>query len=167
MHRGLFGKTLSILCLSLALLGTPQMAMAQEQLEVADARVVYNFGQQITFQAKILAAGEITQASVLFRQAEEGITHMETLALEPDGSAHFTYDSSLNLFAPFSTIAFWFQAAFQDGSTRTSPTFYFRYDDNRFPWQQLSEGNLNLHWYDGDAAFGRAALDAAHAGVNS
>jgi hypothetical protein len=45
--------------------------------------------------------------------------------------------------------------------------FNFRYDDNRFPWQQLSGDGLVVHWYDGDAAFGQSALDAGREGLGS
>jgi hypothetical protein len=64
-------------------------------------------------------------------------------------------------------VLFWFQVVLADGSTLTSPSFDFRYDDNRFAWQQASDGPLTVHWYAGDAAFGQAALDAARNGTRA
>lgn len=165
MYRRPHWRILIPACLAILSLALPPRAAAQEPLLVEEAGITYTFGEQITFKGRFPAAAQIVEASVLFRQAGEEVTRVETLAMEPDGSAHFTYDASLNVLAPFSTVMFWFQAAFADGSTRTSSNYSFRYADNRFPWQQISEAGLTLHWYDGDAAFGRAALDAARAGV--
>jgi hypothetical protein len=39
--------------------------------------------------------------------------------------------------------------------------------DDGFDWQTLESGALNVHWYDGDASFGNAALQAAQAGLES
>ena len=42
-----------------------------------------------------------------------------------------------------------------------------RYEDDGFSWQTLESGALRVHWYQGDAAFGQAALEAAQAGLAS
>jgi hypothetical protein len=47
----------------------------------------------------------------------------------------------------------------------TSPAT--RRTDNQFNWQTLESGMLKVHWYQGDANFGQAALDAAQAGLDS
>jgi hypothetical protein len=156
----------SLLAVSL-LLGLAQSVQAQGGFAVEDVKVVYNFGEQITFQVRLPSAAGVTQASVLFRESAEEVTRIEALTLEEDGAAHFTYDARLNVLPPFSTIVFWFQAVLANGATETSPVFYFRYEDNRFPWQQLSDGGLSVHWYDGDHAFGQAALDSARAGLSA
>jgi hypothetical protein len=36
-----------------------------------------------------------------------------------------------------------------------------------FNWQTLESGMLKVHWYEGDAIFGQAALEAAQAGLES
>lgn len=164
----LLRNCLGALCVLLtAMIMAPRPAAAQEPLLVDDPNVVYVFGEQITFQGRFPEAAQIAQASVLFRQADEEFTRVDSLRIEPDGSAHFSYDASLNMFAPFSTVMFWFQAAFTDGSTRSSPAYSFRYDDNRFPWQELWDADLAVHWYDGDTAFGQAALDAARVSLGA
>ncbi len=147
--------------------GSPRQVRAQEDLTVSDVNVVYNFGEQITFQARLQTSVPVTQASLVFRESKEQVTRVEPLTLNPDGTASFRYDAAQNVITPFSIIVFWFQAALADGSSHTSPVYYFRYDDNRFPWQQISEDNIAVHWYDGDQAFGQAALDAARTGLNA
>ena len=38
--------------------------------------------------------------------------------------------------------------------------------DEGFPWQTLESGMLKVHWYQGDADFGQAALESAQAGLD-
>ena len=149
------------------LLGRPQQAEAQGGIEVSDVQVVYNFGEQITFQARIQSSIGITQASVLFRETNEQATRVEPLVLDQNGAGSFQYNAAQNILPPFSTIVFWFQATLADGSTQTSSIYDFRYNDNRFPWRDSTRNLITVHWYDGDDAFGQAALDSAQAGLSA
>ena len=162
-----FWLLLVLAVMAASLLGWPQQAKAQENLAVSDVGIIYNFGDQITFQARLQSSVPIAQASLLFRESKEQVTRVEPLTLNSDGTASFRYDAAQNVLTPFSTIVFWFQAALSDGTSHTSSVYYFRYDDNRFPWQQISADNITIHWYDGDHAFGQAALDTAHAGLDA
>jgi hypothetical protein len=153
--------------MAVLLLGLPRQVGAQSGFEVNNVQVVYNFGEQITFQARIQSTVSIAQASVLFREMDEQVTRVEPLTVAPDGTVNFQYNAAQNILQPFSTIVFWFQVTFTDGNTATSPVYNFRYDDNRFPWRQSTRGQITLHWYDGDDSFGQAALDSAYAGLNA
>ena len=42
-----------------------------------------------------------------------------------------------------------------------------RHTDDSFNWQTLESGMLKVHWYEGDALFGQAGLEAAQAGLES
>jgi hypothetical protein len=156
-----------IIMLVVLLPGSPMQAGAQGGFEVSDVQVIYNFGEQITFQAHIQSPVGISQAFVLFREENESITRVEPLALAPDGSASFQYNAAQNIIPPFSIVIFWFQITFVDGETATSSVYNFRYDDNRFDWRQSAQGPITVHWYEGDDAFGQAALDSANASLGS
>jgi len=150
-----------LMVLSIPLSGS----QAQGGITVENATVAVNFGQSITFSAKIKSPLPIKQASLLFRGVHEEVTRVETVQVAEDGSVSFTYDASLNVFPPFSSIVFWFQATLSDDKTYTSSPITFPYYDNRFPWRETTKGNVTVHWYAGDDAFGAAALDAAGAGL--
>jgi hypothetical protein len=142
-----------------------KQVQAQGGIEVENAAATVNFGHTITFSAKIKSQIPIKQVSVLFRGVNEEKTRVESAQVAEDGSVSFTYDASLNMFPPFSSIVYWFQATLSDDKTYTSEPITFQYDDNRFPWRDTAKSNITIHWYAGDDAFGAAALDAAGAGV--
>ena len=141
------------------------MSQAQGGIDVENATVAVSFGQSITFMAKIKSSIPIQQASLIFRGVNETVTRVETVQVAEDGSVSFTYDASQNVFPPFSPIVFWFQATLSDGQTYTSAPITFLYNDNRFPWREMAQGNVTVHWYAGDDAFGATALNAAGVGI--
>jgi hypothetical protein len=138
---------------------------AQGEIAVEGATVAVSFGQSITFKAKIKSSLPIKQASLLFRGVNETVTRVETVQVAEDGSVSFTYDASLNMFPPFSQIVFWFQVTLEDDKTYTSAPITSPYNDNRFPWREMTRSNVTVYWYAGDDAFGASALDAAAQGM--
>ncbi len=162
LHRLVFRSGTILLMLVLMPLSRAQ---AQGGIEVQNAAVAVSFGQSITFSARIKSPLAIQQVSLLFRGVNEMVTRVETVQVAEDGSVSFTYDASLNVFPPFSEIVFWFQATLADQQTYTSTPITFFYNDNRFPWREMTQNNVTVHWYAGDDAFGAAALDSAGAGM--
>ena len=61
----------------------------------------------------------------------------------------------------------WWQWVVTDtgGNQTTSPRSNIIWLDTIHPWQSLSGGNINLHWYDGDQAFGKTLHDTAAAAL--
>lgn len=156
-----------VMILSMVISAPLSTGQPQEQggIEVENATVVVDFGNTITFTAKIKSSIPIKQVSLLFRGVDEDVTRVETVQVAEDGTVSFTYDASQNLFPPFSSIVFWFQATLADDQTYTSAPITFPYNDNRFPWREMTRGSVTVHWYAGDDAFGAAALDSASKGM--
>ncbi len=142
-------------------------ARAQGGIVVEHATVAVDFGKTITFQAQITAPIGIQQVSLIFRGVNEEVTRVEPVQLAADGWVSFTYDASLNVFPPFGSIVFWFQATLADNQTYTSAPITFSYNDNRFPWREIKRDNLTVHWYAGEDSFGATALDAASSGIRA
>ena len=149
--------------------GFTRPPQVQGGFDVINPGVSYNFGQQITFTAQLVSTSgsPITQATISFRDVNEQNTRVEPLIVSPDGSTSFQYNASQNVLPPFATIVFSYQVTFANGQTSTSAAYYFRYDDNRFTWKSVADGGVTVHWYNGDDAFGRAALDAARVSLQN
>lgn len=163
--RKLVLRIVTILLMVVSVSLNTQQAHGQEGIVVEDAKVAIDFGQTITFTAKIKSQIPIKQVSLLFRGVNEEVTRVETVTVAEDGSVSFVYDASLNIFPPFSWIVFWYQATLADDQTYTSVPITFPYNDDRFPWRGLSQANVTVYWYAGDDSFGASALDAAGAGM--
>jgi hypothetical protein len=158
-------KSILFFLLALISFGFAGMPQAQSGFNVTNVNISYNFGQQITFLAQLTSSVRIQQAFLSFREATDQNTRVVPLSLNADGSTTYQYDASQHLISPFATIEFSYQATLTNNQSVTTGPFYFRYEDNRFAWKQLSDGSVAVHWYNGDNVFGQAALDAARGGL--
>ncbi len=151
--------------LALISVGFTNMPQAQSGLNATNVNISYNFGQQITFLARLTSDTPIQQAFISFREVTDQNTRVVPLTLGADGSTAYQYDASQHLIPPFAVIEFSYQATLTNNQSVSTGPFYFRYDDNRFAWKELNDESVIVHWYNGDDAFGQAALDAARAGL--
>ncbi len=146
------------------LMGTNQVR-AQAGIELLNARASHHFGADITFEAQIQSSIQIQEVNLLFRETREETTRVEKLERDANGNVRFQFDASQKIFPPFSWIEFWYQVTLTDGSAYASDPISYFYSDNRFTWRENKEGPVTIHWYDGDDAFARNALDVAGSGL--
>jgi len=142
-------------------------AQAQSGIALENVEASVRFGEQITFTATIKSAIPIQSVSILISDQSQNITHMEALTMQADGHTEFHFDTRQAVLRPFSQVSWNYQFTFPDGSTTQSESFSVRYADNRFNWQTLESGALQVNWYQRESSFGQAALDAAQAGLDS
>jgi hypothetical protein len=142
-------------------LGLPQQARAQSGIEVSDVGVFDDFGQQITFQARLKSQIPIVSAALVFSDNFDEIVRRFPVDIGEDGVVTYRFDVTQNVLRPFTTISFWFEVTLQNGQTLRSDNYRVQYVDDRFTWQQQVDGMLRVHWYEGDAVFGDALLDVS------
>jgi len=149
------------------LLGSPQQARAQSGIDVSDVGVFDEFGQYVTFEARIQSPTPITSVALVFNDNFDESVRRFPANVGNDGVVTYRYDVTQNVLRPFVTISFWFEVTLQNGQTLRSENYRVQYMDDRFTWQQQIDGNLRVHWYEGDAAFGDALLDVSRRGLNA
>lgn len=156
-----------MLVMAALLLGLPQQARAQSGIEETDVGVFDDFGQHVTFEARIQSPVPIIDAYVVFSDNFDDALRRFPMELGEDGIVTYRYDVVQNVLRPFVTITFWFEVTLQDGKTYESPIYHVQYMDDRFTWNQRTDGQLRVHWYEGDAAFGDALMGAANRSLNT
>ena len=134
-------------------------------LPVNNLGVTYNFGLNIIFQAQLVLPSPKTEAYLFFRADGEDATHILPIQLDDQGNSFLRYDMTDGMVRPFSIVRYHYRVKLTTGEEVSSDEFTFRYEDNRFAWQMLSDNNLTVHWYNGDLSFGQAALDVARRGI--
>ncbi len=154
-------KKPTVFILLLIILFSALPAGAQASIEVTNPRVSYIFGESVTFTLQVNDPARITDSIIFFRAEGEQNTRVERATLNPDGSIVYTHNIASAPLRPFATVTFWVRLTLNDNTVYESGQFFFSYNDNRFNWQSLSGDNLNIHWVEGDAAFGQQAQDTA------
>ena len=163
-HKG-WRQRLTVLLLGLGILfGGGSPAYAQSGVVFDSVRVGHEFGEEIRFRVQVESPDPIKEVFVLFRDVREENTRVYAMSLE--GEEYFyRYDASDNFLHPFAELSLSFLVRLENGEEFESKKYSYAYTDNRFGWQTREDGNLRVHWSDGDESFGQAALDAARNGV--
>jgi hypothetical protein len=144
---------------------TPARAQTPPTLTVSDIKYSYQFGKFLFFQARLHLPSPAKETTLLFHAEGESTTRTATIEVFSEGNTSYQYDMSQGAVRPFAKILYQYRVALVSGEELISEEFSFIYDDNRFPWQMLSQENVNIHWYAGDQTFGQDAMDIALRGM--
>lgn len=117
----------------------------QQEIVIANINTEYVFNQALTIQADVNLAQPVEKAQ-LNLQTEAGEINQVEFAQSSASQIQLQIDlTQLNL-PPFSRVYYWFVFLFQDGSSYTSPSYWFDYSDNRFQWESTTSKWFNIFW---------------------
>jgi len=153
--------------IAVLLLGLPRQAWAQSGIDVTDAGMTVEFGQQVTFQARVQSPVPIVSGTIVFKDNFDELPRRFPVEIGENGVIAYRYDVAQNVLRPFTTITYWFDITLSNGQAFRSPNFEEQYIDNRFVWQQRTNEQLHVYWYEGDEAFGDALLDVGRRSLNA
>lgn len=157
---------LGIVLCCLALATSLYEVQAQSSVTVVEHRETVIFGDSIRFWARLESDAPIERVEVFYR-SKGALQTLRGEAVFEQSEASFVHyvRSNPGEIPVFSTVEYRYRITFQNGDSIVTDTFEFKYLDNRFQWQMLSDPPFQAFWVEGDAAFGQAVLDAARAGL--
>lgn len=158
---------LTFILIALPKLHSSRPVHAQSSIELENVQAAVHFGERIVFIATVTPSVAIQDVSIVISDESQGITHVEPVTIQEDGHTEFHFDVMENALPPFTTVQWHYRFTFQDGSTAQSEIFSVRYMDNRFDWQTMEAEGLQVSWYEADASFGQAGLNAAREGLEA
>ena len=159
------GYSIVLILITLYICYPPDRGTAQ--IEINEPSFDYLFGDQITFTTTISSTSPIQKAAIYIQSEGSSATHTGALGLDSTGKATYTLDLEQNPIRPFSTVDYWIELSYQDGTIVSSPHFSMIFEDNRYSWQIRESLPFIVHWYQGDLSFGQSIADVALAGLES
>jgi hypothetical protein len=157
-----------IFVLLLVLLGSLVMPVdVQSTVQVISDAASLTFPNSIDFTAEFKSGSNIT--SVVLEYGVNQLTcgtvqakAFPTITPSSDVKASWSWDMLQSGSLPPGAKVWWFwQVTDSSGTQFTSPTKTTLWLDSVHPWQVLTGGNINLHYYNGDANFAQQLHDAA------
>lgn len=116
--------------------------------------------KRLTFGETVHSATEPVRIELLTTSPGiEGTTVQEALFGRSDVAAFKATVSSTGHVTPNTIFDYRFRVILPDGSQALGPQARVVETDDRFSWHTLNGPVVHLHWYDGDQAFARRALD--------
>jgi hypothetical protein len=160
-----FSLVFVLLLLILLTLAIP--ASAQSAITIVSDAASITFPDSLIFNAEFKAGSNIT--AVVLEYGVDQLTcgtvqakAFPAVTPAPDLKVTWTWDMRQSGSLPPGATVWWFwQVTDSGGDKFTSPKQTVLWLDNAHPWQSISGGNINLHYYNGDASFGQQLHDAA------
>jgi len=78
-----------------------------------------------------------------------------------DVSATWSWDMRKGILPPGARVTYWWVIEDSAGNRLTTPKQKVTFDDTRYKWQQVSDQNINIYWYQGSRTFAGDLLKAA------
>jgi hypothetical protein len=130
---------------------------------------VATFGTGVSFSQPVTAPG-VTATAVDLLVRRPGSPRLDVY--EAGGRAdigtqtlHFDLAEATHHIYPNTRLTAQWRIRERTGTVALGPAVSVTYTDTRFAWQTASGSLVRVHWYVGDAAFGRRALAIAEAGI--
>ena len=149
---------LVVLGLLLALAG-PGPARAQGGLRITDSLVGATFPLGISFLLSAESDSEISDIRLHYRVERSSfvdVTSEVFVEFLPAASVEVGWDWDMRRtggLPPGAGISYWWTVTDANGERVVSEPVTFQFDDLRFAWRSLAEGNVTLYWYQGDSSF--------------
>jgi hypothetical protein len=159
-----------VLVLFLTLLSSlPASAAAQSQGQIAvtNSSAVMDFPLALNFSARVSSQADIAEIRLRYtvdQMSFASVTSEAFIKFTPSSAVKAAYTLDMRKVGglpPGTNLNFWWQVKDASGAELETQPAGYQIKDNRYSWQNLSEGKISLFWYKGDAAFARALMSTA------
>jgi len=149
------------------------LTISTNPISVTSRTYSEHFPDYIDLKASVTdTAGSINQANIVLTFSAGGESETHSVPLSKTGNAFFVVswreDTSHGHFIP-PGVQVYYQWEFWDNAnnTFTDAQHQFTTIDTRFNWQHLTQGMLQVNWYNRGQDFGQFVLEKASASIQS
>jgi len=155
-----------VVCLFLVLL-SPGLAQAEGELTILDSSAQVEFPSRLSFN--LSAESDVDITDIRLRYTVERVSFAEVVSEvyvefvhAPAVDIEWAFDlKKVGGLPPGSVIDYWWVVKDARGDeVETAPT-QLQFDDNRYSWRSLSEGEITIYWYGEDESFAEELMVAA------
>ncbi len=144
------------------------LAASGGQVSWGTATATASFGKSIAFVQPLRLAATPKRAEILITYPRSDgpfvVDHTPDAAGSPAELRH-EIDTGASSLQPNTVLSAQWRLTWADGTTSVGPSVSVTYADDRFRWQTEAGQLVRIHWYEGDAAFGKRALTIAEDGI--
>jgi len=140
---------------------------AQTEIDIPGTLATVSFPYSIDFNLAIESSVKITDVRLHYTVEREDfakVTSEVIIDIAPGTrvSAGWTLDMEKTGGMPSGTVIdYWWTIADAAGNSYKTTKQQVSFDDDRYNWQNLTEGNISLYWYYGSKSFAQELMTAA------
>jgi hypothetical protein len=165
---GYLAVFLVILLSALTLAGlNPASAQTPGQITVSNISAQMNFPLTLKFSSQIRSNVNITDIRLRYRVEQMSFADVisEAVVLFTPGTsvnASYTLDMRrVGGLPPGANLNYWWRVKDAGGAVLETEPVQYQIHDNRVSWHNLSEGKINLFWYQGNNSFAQSLMATA------
>ena len=155
-----------VTCLFLILL-SPVLAQAQGELTILDSSVEAEFPSKLNFSLSVESDVNITDIRLHYtvdRISYAQVTSEAYIEFVPDTTVDVSWTWDMRKtggLPPGASVEYWWTVEDADSDkVKTAPT-RVQFDDLRYSWHSLAEGEVTIYWYEGGESFAQELMAAA------
>ncbi len=167
-------KRITAIALAVALLLTvvsPVAANAETGIKVTDSSAEAVFPYLLTFNIEAESDDEINDIRLHYRVERDSFARVTSevdiqFAAGKNVSAGWTMDMIKSGGFPAGTVIdYWWTLTDTAGNSLQTEIHRVQFNDERYDWDSLTEGNITLYWYAGGQSLARQIMDATQAAM--
>ncbi|MBA7695514.1 hypothetical protein ES703_104142 [subsurface metagenome] len=150
-----------IICLFLVLL-SPGLVQAQGGLIILDSSAEAEFPFKLRFNLSAESDVDITDIRLHYTVDRESYAQVSSevyIEFVPDTTIDVQWVWDMRKtggLPPGSSVEYWWIVEDVNGDKIETTPVRARFDDNRYPWQSITEGKVTIYWYEGKQSFAQA-----------
>jgi len=128
-------------------------AQSAESITVVSSSVESQFPEGMTFRIDVESDLRIDDVRVTFEIGDRGTTQYAYLDLDQtsrprvDGELFHRTNSRDRYIPPGTSIKYWFEITADNGDSLITEPEYFRFDDARFEWEEVTLGSVTILYH--------------------
>ena len=148
------------------LLVTPTVTYAQEEISLLDSTAEVFFPSALVFNIEAESSSDIAKVRLHYQVDKMNYAQVISEAW-PDFApsskveTQWIWDMRRGSLPSGATVRYWWTIEDKAGNKLITPVDVVRFEDLRYSWQTLSEGQMNLFWYEGSRSFAEELMAAA------
>ena len=148
------------------LLFIPQISYAQDKITVLDSNAQVFFPSALVFNIEAQSPIDITRIRLNYQVDRKNFAQVISEAW-PDFTpaalvkTKWVWDMRRASLPAGAKVKYWWTIEDKAGNRLTTSVDAVNFDDLRYPWQHLTEGQLSLYWYSGNESSARDLMAAS------
>ena len=144
---------MAVAALALGTSSSPVSAQSAEAITVISSSVESQFPEGMTFTIDVESELRIDDIRVTFEIGDRGTTQYAYLDLDQttrplvNGELFHRTNSRDRYIPPGTSIKYWFEITDENGDTMLTEPEFFRFDDARFEWDEVTLGTVTILYH--------------------
>ena len=163
-------KRILLVTLTFLLLLTPSFITADNSIAVLDSSVEMHFPVALVFNLEAESDFDIVDARLHYQ-----VDRMNYTQVTSEGWPDFTpaarvatnwiWDMRKSSLPPGAAVTYWWTINDAAGNRVETSSNTINFNDIRYDWRSLTEGQITLFWYEGDDSFAQELMNTCQQGL--